>query len=150
MHIPDPTLIAGEIINPLATQMVEDRTEPPEVVVHFGPTGCGKSKKARNWLPEAWVWNPARKDWFNGHSGQEEAIIEEFRGQLPYGTMSSVLDRYTHEHQVKGGMVDFVAKRICITSPMHPEQWYPRQCDKTYSIEQLLRRITRIEALTWR
>jgi hypothetical protein len=58
--------------------------------------------------------------------------------------MLSILDRYTHEHQVKGGMVDFVAIKIAITSPMKPEEWYPRQCDKKDSIEQLLRRITNI------
>jgi hypothetical protein len=76
--------------------------------------------------------------------GQHEAIFEEYRGQLPYAVMLSVLDRYTHEHQVKGGMIDFVAKRIAITSPVHPLLWYPRQSEKTGSIHQLLRRITKV------
>lgn len=58
--------------------------------------------------------------------------------------MLSVLDRYTHEHQVKGGMIDFVAQRIAITSPKPPKAWYPRQCEKEDSIQQLLRRITSV------
>lgn len=131
----------------VANQLVPPRTAPPEVVVFYGPTGCGKSRAAREMCPEAWVWNPAKGQWFDGYLGQHEAIFEEFRGQIPYAMMLSVLDRYTHEHQVKGGMVDFVAQRIAITSPMPPENWYPRQCEKTDSVDQLLRRITRVVQL---
>ena len=130
----------------VANQLVEDRTESPEVYVYIGSTGTGKSSFARKWLPEAWVWNPAKDKWFDGYLGQVEAIFEEYRGQLPYASMLSVLDRYTHEHQIKGGMIDFVAKRIAITSPMHPLLWYPRQAEseRTDSIKQLLRRITKV------
>lgn len=132
----------------VANQLIRPRTELPEVIVYYGTTGCGKSRAAREWLPHAWIWNPAKGPWFDGYLGQEEAIFEEYRGQLPYAMLLSILDRYTHEHQVKGGMVDFVAKRIAITSPMPPEQWYPRQCEKVDSIEQLLRRITKVVNLS--
>jgi len=128
----------------VANQLVVPRDLPPEVHVYVGSTGTGKSYSARRWLPEAWIWNPAKNTWFDGYLGQHEAIFEEYRGQLPYASMLSVLDRYTHEHQVKGGMVDFVAKRIAITSPIHPLLWYPRQTEKTDSIQQLLRRITKV------
>lgn len=128
----------------VANQMVEPRNAPPEVHVFVGPTGCGKSRSAREWLPEAWVWNPMKGNWFDGYLGQQEAIFEEYRGDIPYAGMLSILDRYTHEHQIKGGMVDFVAKRIAITSPKMPDRWYPRQCEKTDSLQQLYRRITRI------
>jgi hypothetical protein len=37
---------------------------------------------------------------------------------LPLGTYM-----YTHENRVKGGMVDFVPKRIYIAYPMHPRDW---------------------------
>lgn len=132
----------------VANELVKPRTEPPEVRVYVGGTGTGKSRAAREWLPEAWVWNPAKGSWFDGYLGQQEAIFEEFRGQLPYASMLSILDRYTHEHQVKGGMVDFVATKIAITSPMPPEYWYPRQCEKTDSINQLLRRVTQVVMLS--
>jgi hypothetical protein len=130
-----------------ANEMVKPREEAPEVHVYVGGTGSGKSRAAREWLPNAWVWNPAKDKWFDGYLGHQEAIFEEFRGQLPYAAMLSILDRYTHEHQVKGGMIDFVATKIAITSPMRPEDWYPRQCEKTDSIDQLLRRITTITVL---
>lgn len=125
----------------LANELVEDREEPPEITVLVGRTGCGKSKKAREMLPQAWIWNPGMDKWFDGYLGHTEAIFEEYRGQLPYASMLSILDRYTHIHQVKGGMCMFVAKKIVITSPMHPRDWYPRQCERTDSIDQLLRRI---------
>lgn len=128
-------------LNFLANELVEDRDEVPEITVFIGSTGTGKSRRARELCPEAWIWNPAKDSWFDGYLGQKEAIFEEFRGQLKYGTFLSVLDRYTHEHQVKGGTVKFVATKIVITSPMHPRDWYPRQCERTDHIDQLLRRI---------
>lgn len=70
--------------------------------------------------------------------------MEEFRGQLPLGFMLSLTDRYDCKVQYKGGMVDFAATRIAITSPVHPSQWYRQETlaegDK---LEQLLRRVTK-------
>jgi len=130
----------------VANQMVEDRdpSKPPEVTVYVGKTGSCKSRSARELLPDAWIWNPARGEWFDGYLGQKQAIFEEYRGQFKYATLLSMLDRYTHEHQVKGGMIDFVATQIAFTSPVHPRDWYPRQCEKDDSIDQLLRRITKV------
>lgn len=128
----------------LANEFVQERNETPEVIVLYGSTGKNKTRYAKTWLPEAWEWRPSMKDWFDGYLGHKEAIFDEFRGQLDYGTMLSVLDRYTHSHQVKGGMIKFVATKIAITSPKHPREWYPRQCEKTDSINQLLRRITKV------
>jgi hypothetical protein len=127
-----------------ANEMVEARTQAPEVHVYFGGTGAGKSTVARTKLPEAWIWNPAKGKWFDGYLGQQEAIFEEYRGQLPYAQMLSILDRYTHEHQVKNGFCNFVATKIAITSPVPPAMWYPQQCTKRDSIQQLLRRITKV------
>lgn len=112
--------------------------------LYVGPTGCGKSRASRQWLPEAWIWNPANGGWFDGYLRHHEVIFEEFRGDILYSAKLSILNRYTHSHQVKGGMIDFIAQRIAITSPKMPELWYPRQCEKTDSINQLLRRITSI------
>lgn len=127
-----------------ANEMVEDRTTVPEVHVLFGQTETGKSRTARELCPQAWVWNPAMKDWFDGYLGHKEAIFEEYRGQLPYSQFLSLLDRYTVEVPVKGGMVSFVATKIVITSSCRPQDWYPNQNEKKDSINQLLRRITSI------
>lgn len=132
----------------LASQLTPDRCEMPEVVVYWGPTGTGKSRSAREFLGEASpaLWCPAQGQWFDGYCSQQKFLFEEFRGQLPYGMMLNLLDRYTAKVQVKGGMQKFVATKIAITSPVHPRDWYPNLAadDK---IDQLMRRITKIVQL---
>lgn len=128
----------------VATQLIPDREEVPEVHVYFGKTGKGKTRHAKAWLPDAWEWGPAMKQWFTGYLGQQEAIFDEFRGQIPYAELLMILDRYTCSREIKGGMVSFVASKIAITSPVPPVMWYPRQCEKTDSVDQLMRRITKV------
>jgi hypothetical protein len=124
---------------------IEPRNWITEVTVLWGPTGCGKSKKAREMLDEYWVWTPARDKWFDGYEGQENVIMEEFRGQLPFGMILSMLDRYECPVQYKGGTTEFAPKRVVITSPKHPKEWY--EDSGRDKITQLLRRITKIEKL---
>ena len=123
----------------VASQM--DQCVPPEVTVYVGKYGAANIRAAREQLPEAWIWNPANGDCFDGYLGQKQAIFEEYRGQLEYATILSILDRHTHDHQVEGGGCRFDASRVAFTSPMHPREWYPRQCEKD---DQLLRRITTV------
>lgn len=127
--------------------MVEPRTTAPNVVVLHGSTGVGKSRQARELIPEPrYVWQPQCGQWFDGYTGETNVIFEEFRGQLPFGMMLSLLDRYDAKVQFKGGMVEFAATNICITSPYHPKDWYTSEkLTTTDSLDQLLRRITSIE-----
>lgn len=128
----------------VVSQLIPDRTEIPEVHVYFGNTESGKTKTATEWVPDNWKWGPAMKQWFTGYLGQKEALFDEFRGQIPYAEMLMILDRYTCDREIKGGMVSFVATKIAITSPVPPIMWYPRQCEKTDSVDQLMRRITKV------
>ena len=133
---------------------IPDRHEHPEVVVYWGATGTGKSRRAREDLAsenedadETYVWGPGRGKWFDGMDGHEKVIFEEFRGQLPFGMLLRLLDRYTEHVEYKGGTTKFVAKKIIITSPLPPDQWY-KDLDTRYDrLEQLMRRITRVECL---
>lgn len=127
----------------LANELVEDRNEVPTVTVLYGPSGVGKSRLAREMLgADVRSWNPSKKEWFDGYCGQKDYLFEEFRGQLQYGMMLALLDRYTTDVQVKGGMRSFVATNIVITSPVHPREWYPNLAAND-KIDQLMRRITR-------
>ena len=131
-------------IERLRALYIEDRTEPPEVLVYYGPTGSGKSYTARRETNEPYVWTPAMGQWFDGYTGQPHAIFEEFRGQMPFGMLLSLLDRYSVDVQVKGGSIKFIANRIIITSPVHPTKWYTSLSHKEGKIDQLMRRITKI------
>lgn len=127
--------------------LVKPRSEAPEIKVFYGPTGSNKSRTAREWLggePEIdfYVWWPAQDKWFDGYEGHKQALFEEFRGQMRFGDILMLLDRYDARVQYKGGCIQFCATKIAITSPIHPKLWY-RQEDLTKQdrIDQLIRRI---------
>jgi len=132
-------------IDALRHALIEPRNQLPTVTCLVGPTGSGKSRRARELAPDAWVWAPAMKDWFDGYEGQKDAIFEEFRGQIAFGFMLVVLDRHACPVQVKGGRVEFAATNIVLTSPMHPKFWYPsHQMEGDDNLKQLMRRITKV------
>lgn len=125
--------------------LLEPRCEPPEIRVYVGATGTGKSKAAREWLPNSYKWHPQQEKWFDGYEGEKDVIFEEFRGQIPFGMILSLLDRHDCRVQYKGGCMEFVATRIAITSPLKPEQWYNSSDLQLYDrVEQLTRRITQV------
>ena len=124
---------------------VKKRNYIPNVFVFWGKSGCGKSFSARKEFQDEdyYVWTPARGEWFDGYSGEENVIFEEFRGQLTFGFLLTLLDRYECPIQFKGGSTEFLGKRIILTSPTHPKFWYVNKDDD--SINQLLRRINVIK-----
>lgn len=131
-------------ITALKMILIEPRNEVPEVRVFIGESGKGKSKAAREWLEEDfYVWHPQQEKWFDGYEGQRKVIFEEFRGQLPFGMLLSLLDRYDCKIQYKGGVCEFAATKIAITSPIHPDFWYVL-ADKHDKLAQLQRRITEV------
>lgn len=130
----------------LQSILLEPRNEVPHVTVIYGPTGVGKSRAARELVSDDYYcWGPEQGQWFDKYEGQKDVIMEEFRGQLPFGMILRLLDRYECKVQYKGGMIEFVATKIVITSPYHPTEWYESiGNDKT---DQLMRRITEIKSL---
>lgn len=137
-------------IHALVAALVQPRNEKPHVTVLWGKTGTGKSRKARELLKEdVYIWHPQQNQWFDGYYGQTRVIFEEFRGQIPYGMLLSILDRYDCTVQLKGAIVQFAAVEIVLTSPVPPTQWYTSEkLQREDSIDQLLRRIDVIEEMT--
>lgn len=134
--------------------VVNSRIQPrdgsivPDVTVLYGSTGVGKTKKAMEMCPEAYIWDASKGQWFDGYLGHTEIILEEFRGQMPFAQLLRLLDRYELQCPVKGGFVEVVATKFVITSPVHPREWYTALEERVEgSHDQLMRRITRIEHL---
>lgn len=119
----------------------------PVVIVHWGETGANKTKRV--WdnvtdINEIHVWTPQMGQWFDGYAGQKTVLFDEFRGQLPYGMMLSLLDGYPGvKVQTKGSMVDWSPETIYLTSPMCPEEWYVNN-NAADAIAQLMRRIDHV------
>lgn len=114
---------------------------PMERVVHvfWGPTGTGKSRTAweRAGL-DAFPKDPLSKFW-DGYSGQEHVVIDEFRGTVSISHLLRWFDRYPVIVEIKGSSVPLVAKSIWITSNLHPRDWYPDLDSPT--LDALLRRL---------
>lgn len=132
----------------LKCTLIVPRNQKPDIRIYWGGPGTGKSHKAREWLGNAnsedppFIWHPQCEKWFDGYEGQTKVIFEEFRGQLPFGFLLSITDKYDCKTQYKGGMIEFVATKICFTSPIHPSQWYSYEDMKgDESLAQLLDRI---------
>lgn len=108
-----------------------------DVTVIWGPTGTGKSSYCHTLFPTAY-WK-SKSEWWDGYDGQEVVIIDEFYGWLPYDYMLRLLDRYPMSVEIKGSHVQFLAKKIIITSNKSPLVWY-----KCPNSDALLRRIDNI------
>jgi len=122
----------------VARAHVPERSWKTEVYVYYGPTNCSKTWTAMQEAPDAWVRTPDHGAWFDGYCGQDDAIFEEFRGDIKFCQLLMLLDRYKMQVPVKGGFVNWCPKRIFITSPKPPQEWYMNIEDK----RQLYRRIT--------
>lgn len=119
------------------------RSWKTEVWWLWGPTGSGKSRYAWAQCPEAYMKCSSHK-WWSGYIGQDTVILDDYRPskELPFNFMLNLMDRYPMSVETKGGMTEFIAKRIYVTCPYSPEvclnhlEWIG-----TEQKEQFLRRI---------
>lgn len=106
-----------------------DYAEPEAIVrsiyVFCGRTETGKSRRA--WEEaglDAYPKDPRTKFW-DGYRGQEHVVIDEFRGSIDVSHLLRWFDRYPCLVEIKGAATCLVAKKIWITSNLHPEAWFP-------------------------
>lgn len=112
------------------------RDWPPELWVLYGPSGTGKSRYAHEHWPDAY-WKDFGTEWWDEYSGQETVVLDDFRPGFMTLTMAQhLMDRYPMQVQVKGGYTQMLAKRIVVTSNLHPRDWYEKDREGT-----ILRRI---------
>lgn len=109
------------------------------VIVFWGPTGVGKSRRAWDQAGiNAYPKDPLTKFW-DGYNGQEHVVIDEFRGGISIGHILRWFDRYPVIVEVKGSSTVLKAQKIWITSNINPRLWYPELDEPTQ--EALLRRL---------
>lgn len=108
----------------------------------WGPTGVGKSHLAfHNFHPDTHYVLPNDGGWWDGYTGQEVVIINEFRaGTMLFSELLDLVDKWPKTVRRRNREpVPFLAKKVIITSPERPEDVYYNlsQYDK---LDQLFRR----------
>lgn len=114
---------------------------------YFGKTGVGKSKKCfEGYNPETFYVKSLTEDFWDGYTGQETVILNEFRGQIPFSEMLDLCDWTPKFVKIKGKPpVPFLAKKIIVTSALSPQEVYHRSLEHNDKMEQFTRRFEIIE-----
>jgi len=121
-----------------------DGSKETECICYYGPTGTGKTRKALADHPGAFIQGPGMGKWFDGYQGEEVVIFDEYRGQLPFGQLLRLMDRYRERVERKGGSCQFAAKKIIFTMPEHPKMLYTALDQREGKLKQLKRRFTKV------
>lgn len=119
----------GKVVQRYKRLTMPQRDWLSEVTVYWGEPGIGKTSRARHEAgPDAfWLSKPGgQTTWWDDYDGQECVVIDEFYGWIARDLMCRICDRYPLNVETKGGSTRFLAKRIIITSNLHPQYWWPR------------------------
>lgn len=100
------------------------RTWKPEVFLLYGPPGTGKSRYALESGPADQQYWKQRSIWWDLYEAHETVVLDDYYGWLPWDVLLRILDRYPLLVETKGGQVQFLPKKIYITSNSKPEEWY--------------------------
>lgn len=104
-----------------------------KVYVLIGEPGTGKSRWAWENFPD--LYSKPEGQWWDGYSGQDTVLLDDYYGEISYPTFLKVLDRYPVLLPVKGGFVAAKYTTVIVTSNSPPRLWYS-------NIAALNRRIT--------
>lgn len=106
---------------------------------YYGKSGTGKSRKAREENPGAYIKDPQER-WWDGYAGEEVVIIDDFdKFQVKQGgDMKRWSDRYAFRAPVKNGYTMVRPVKIIVTSQYRPEQIW----DDPETVDAICRRFT--------
>lgn len=126
------------------TLKIKPREEKPYVIWLYGASGSGKSRQAFEFAKSKsnYYYKPSFNKWWDGYTGQECVVIDDYKGAWELEYLLNLLDRYPMRVEIKGGSINFNSKWIVITSNQRPA----RYC--TDEPKQLLRRIDDLQDLT--
>jgi len=97
----------------------------PHIVWYWGLTGCGKSREAHLQFADKDYFRKSSttEKWFDGYDAHTHVIFDDFlfpENKKEYNYWLDVFDRYACVVQTKGGIRQFLAKEIIVTSSTNP------------------------------
>ncbi|AGA18438.1 hypothetical protein [uncultured marine virus] len=107
-------------------------------VWYWGGPGTGKSRKAREEYPDAYL--KSQNKWFDGYIDQDAIILDDLDklgGDKLGHHLKIWADRYACNGEVKGSQVNLKHKVFVITSNYHPDELWP---DDEQMLEAIKRR----------
>lgn len=109
----------------LAALAPPPRRDNLKVITIVGPTGIGKSYSVHDIFPDIYVVNMGNSGlWWDGYTGQQAVMFEEFKGQVQLQKLLQLLDPYPLRLEIKGGLVPARFTMVFITSNYTPDKWY--------------------------
>lgn len=157
----EQTLDAITYVNPMAfhqygrtLERVQDlyfRALPPRSTMTrgiwlYGPTECGKSHFVFNYDDISVIYNYPyeRNGWWDNYSQHRVVAMQEFRGQLKFGELLSLVDKWPHVVPRRGrSPMEFTSQVIIFTSDQPPEEVFKNvEADR---MQQLHRRLTTVK-----
>lgn len=120
-----------------------------KVYWHVGESGTGKSYVANQILETCgneslYFVNDYENGGFDLYNGEPILFLDEFRGQIRYSTLLSLLDKYKVQVHARYGNVLALWNEVHISSVMPPEMVYSHMVSENREVDtlkQLLRRI---------
>lgn len=109
------------------TKLLVNKPKPwrdVEVIVYWGETGSGKTRKAMEESPYKLNQNTNGTLWFDGYDGEKTLLLDDFYGWIKYGELLTLLDGYPYRCQTKGGHCWAEWTKVIITSNKFWADWY--------------------------
>lgn len=100
------------------------RTEQMTVTLCYGKPGSGKTQKFWDSFPEGWAIPVGKDLWFNGYNGETHVLIDDFAGNIGLTQLLRILDKPVSQVPAKHGFVWWNPTHVCITTNVHPCNWY--------------------------
>lgn len=108
-----------------------------------GPTGAGKSHAAfEGFNPTTHYVKPLADQWWDGYTGQEIVILNEFHGQIEFSELMALVDQWPESVKRRSREpAPFLAKEVRVASIRTPEQVYG-DIDQGRGLDEFYRRFS--------
>jgi len=120
-----------------------ERTKPLEVILCYGPPGCGKTHWAYAQYPDIFRMPVSKDFWMDNYQQERQVLLDDFNGEVKLTFLLQVLDKYPIQIPIKGAFVWWCPDVIVLTCNTHPCNWYNYD-DRKDSYAALKRRVTKV------